>query len=269
MNTNFATEENLLSSFDGGVLRILLNRPERKNSFTDQMVLDLVALVEAAGHNSDIRVIHLSAVGQDFCSGFDLGERQQSTSKPVMGSIQRRMETHVNRLIQAMCFVQKPIVVTARGWVIGLGLGLLLAADFAIVESDATLWAPFTDLGFTPDSGVSFMLPATIGSVRARRMLLLAEKVSGTLAAEWGMVHESVAADALDQTSNDLVAQLSGAATIAIGQSKKLLHLATESTLAAQLAAEGWAMELTSRSDDFKENVVARREKRRPRFTGT
>jgi 2-(1,2-epoxy-1,2-dihydrophenyl)acetyl-CoA isomerase len=268
MTTFSSFDGHISAGLSGGVLEVVLNRPDRKNSFTDQMVRDLTSIIENAEQEIDIRVVHIRAVGSDFCSGFDLGERQASTSKPVVGSIQRRMESHVNRLIQSMCSVQKPIVVTARGWVVGLGLGIVLAADFAIVERDATLWAPFTGLGFTPDSGLSWLLPSRVGVARARRMLLLSEKVSGALANEWGMVHDSTSAEDLEETTRITVDQLASAATIALGQTKKLLHRSMSAELETQLSDEGWAMELSSRSIDFKENITARREKRTPQFKG-
>ena len=102
------------------------------------------------------------------------------------------MNGHVNRLIPAMLSCQTPIVCTARGWVIGLGLDILLASDFAVVADDARLWAPFTTFGFTPDSGATWLIPRLVGVARAREMLMLGEKVSGADAASWNMVHRAV-----------------------------------------------------------------------------
>ena len=90
------------------------------------------------------------------------------------------MNGHVNRLIPAMLSCQTPIVCTARGWVIGLGLDILLASDFAVVAEDARLWAPFTTFAFTPDSGATWLIPRLVGVARAREMLMLGEKVCGS-----------------------------------------------------------------------------------------
>ncbi len=268
MTQDMQSNGSIMVRFDDGVLAIMINRSERKNSFTDPMVTDLAKLIEDAGEKTEVRVVHITAMGSDFCSGFDLRERTSGTGKPIVGSIQRRMDSHVNRLIRSMRSVQKPIVVTARGWVIGLGLGIVLAADFAVVDSEATLWAPFTELGFTPDSGTSWLLPERVGAARARRLLLLSEKISGQCAADWGMVHEAAPREDLNNVSGKLVRQLASSATIAIGQTKLLVHRSSISGLEEQLSAEGWAMELSSRSADFKENIAARRDKRPPNFTG-
>jgi 2-(1,2-epoxy-1,2-dihydrophenyl)acetyl-CoA isomerase len=178
------------------------------------------------------------------------------------------MNGHVNRLIPAMLTCQTPIVCTARGWVIGLGLDLLLASDFAVVADDARLWAPFTTFGFTPDSGATWLIPRLAGVARARDMLILGNKVNGSEAASWGLVHQAVPATDLDGTGQELIARLAAAPTVAIGLTKLLMHRAATSDIPSHLADEAWAMEVSSRSEDFKEYGNATREKREPRFTG-
>jgi 2-(1,2-epoxy-1,2-dihydrophenyl)acetyl-CoA isomerase len=254
---------------DGPVLRLRLDRPERRNSLTDPIVYALADIVDAAASDESVRVIHLSGTGEHFCSGFDLGERTAGPDRPRVGSIHRRMNGHVNRLIPAMLTCQTPIVCTAGGWIIGLGLDLLLASDFAVVRDDATLWAPFTTFGFTPDSGATWLIPRLVGVARAREMLLLGTKVSGADAANWGLVHRAVPAAELVAAGEDLVARLAEAPTVAIGLTKLLLHRGLTSDVERHLADEGWSMEVSSRTDDFKEYGRATREGRPPRFTGT
>jgi 2-(1,2-epoxy-1,2-dihydrophenyl)acetyl-CoA isomerase len=258
----------LVVEHEGPVLRLRLNRPERRNSLTDPIVYALTGIVEAAASDESVRVIHLEGAGDNFCSGFDLSERAPGPDRPRVSSIQRRMQGHVNRLIPAMLTCQTPIVCTARGWVVGLGLNLLLAADFAIVEDDAALWAPFTTFGFTPDSGATWLIPRLAGVARARDMLILGTKVSGSEAAEWGLVHRSVPATQLELASQELVNRLTTAPTVAIGLTKLLLHRGLTSDIDRHLVDEASAMEISSRSQDFKEYGLATREKRAPRFTG-
>lgn len=253
---------------DGAVLRLRLDRPERRNSLTDPIVYALVDLVDAAASDEAVRVIHLTGTGDHFCSGFDLGERTPGPDKPRVGSIHRRMNGHVNRLIPAMLSAQTPIVCTARGWVIGLGLDLALACDFTLVADDARLWAPFTTFGFTPDSGASWLIPRLAGVARAKDMLMLGTKVSGTDAAAWGLVHRAVPADRLDAAGDELIDRLAAGPTVALGLTKLLVHRGLTADLDRHLAEEGWAMEVSSRSEDFKEYGQAARERRDPRFRG-
>ncbi|MGP0030473.1 MAG: enoyl-CoA hydratase/isomerase family protein [Acidimicrobiales bacterium] len=258
----------LVVEHDGPVLRLRLDRPERRNSLTDPMVYALADTVDAAASDESVRVVHLEGSGEHFCSGFDLAERTPGPERPRVGSVHRRMNGHVNRLIPGMLTCQTPIVCTARGWVIGLGLDLLLASDFAVVADDARLWAPFTTFGFTPDSGATWLIPRLVGVARAREMLVLGTEVSGAEAAAWGLVHRAVPAAGLDDAGRELVDRLAAAPTVAIGLTKLLLHRGLTSDIDRHLADEAWSMEVSSRSDDFKEYGQASREKRAPRFTG-
>ena len=262
------TADGLVVETDGGVLRVRLDRPDRRNALTDDMVLGLVETIEAAGSDDAIRVIALSGTGTDFCSGFDLSLRERPESKPRTGATQRQMRWHVNRLIPTMLETQTPIVTAATGNIVGLGLNLALASDFAIVADDARLRAPFTSMGFTPDSGSSWLIPRLVGLARAKEMLLLGREVSGTLAAEWGLVHRAVAAGKVEQEAEDLVRELADAATVAVGLAKLLVHRSLTVDLERHLADEALAIELSSRSDDFKEPGRARREGRAPDFRG-
>jgi 2-(1,2-epoxy-1,2-dihydrophenyl)acetyl-CoA isomerase len=249
------------------VLSLRLDRPTRRNAVTDDIVLALVDAIEAAGSDESVRVISLSGTGDHFCSGFDLGLRGGG-EKPRAGATQRQMRWHVNRLIPTMLETQTPIVAAATGWIVGLGLHLVLASDFAIVADDARLRAPFTALGFTPDSGGSWIIPRLVGVARAKEMLLLGREISGATAADWGMVHRAVPGAEVADAAGDLVRELGSAATVAVGLTKLLVHRSLNVDLEHHLADEGLAMELVSRSDDFHENVRAKRDKRAPDFRG-
>ncbi len=260
--------DGLAIAHDGGVLRVRLDRPERRNALTDEMVLALIESIEAAGSDESIRVIALTGTGDDFCSGFDLGQRGTGEEKPRAGATQRRMRWQVNRLIPTMLETQTPIVTAAKGWVIGLGLHLVLASDFAVVADDARLRAPFATMGFTPDSGGSWLLPRLAGVARAKEMIMLGHDVTGAQAAQWGMVHRAVPTAQVDTVASDLVDELASAATVAVGLSKLLIHRGLDVDLERHLADEALAIELSSRSDDFHEHTRARREKRNPKFEG-
>lgn len=257
----------LVVDHDGPVLQIRLERPERRNAITDDMVLALVDILDVAGSDESVRVIAMSGAGAHFCSGFDLALRD-GEERPRVGSVQRRMRTHVNRLVPAMLETQTPIVTRVQGWAIGLGLHLALASDFAIVAEDARLREPFTTFGFTPDSGGSWLLPRLVGVARAKELLLLGHEISGARAAEWGLVHRAVPADELEAASAALVGEVARAATVAVGLAKALVHRGLTATLDAQLADEAFAMEISSRSEDFREYRLARKEQRDPDFRG-
>ena len=254
---------------EGAILRLRLDRPDRRNALTDDIVLALIDTIDAAGSDEGVRVIELSGTGEHFCSGFDLALRADAgPEKPRTGSIHRRMRSHVNRLIPTMLETQTPIVAVGRGWAIGLGLSLLLASDFAIVTTDARLWAPFTTFAFTPDSGASWLVPRLAGVARAKDLLMLGRQITGQEAYDWGLVHRAVGAKQLRDTADDLVAALAAAPTVAVGLTKLLVRRGLSAELDQHLADEAFAMEVSSRSEDFAEYHRAKREQRDPNFRG-
>ena len=285
---------------DGALLRIAFDRPGKRNSLTDDMVAGLTDVIQAAGNDESVRAVLLAGTGEHFCSGFDIvarnagaddsatrggdppsppsatrgGERSNPPSPPSpprrlrAGSIQRRLPGQAHRLIPVLLETQVPIVAAVRGWAAGIGLAFALAADVTVASRTATFWAPFSSRGFTPDSGVSWLLPRRVGEVRARKMLLLGEKVDGATAADWGMIDRCVPDDQLEQQAEEVAQQLAGSATVAIGLTKMLMHVGHDATLQAQLRNEAFAMELSSRSEDFKEGLAAFAHKRPTQFTG-
>ncbi len=187
---------------------------------------------------------------------------------PRVGSIQRRLPSQAHRLIPLILETQTPVVTRVQGWTAGIGLNLALASDFAIATTDARFYMPFVDRGFTPDSGATWLLPRRIGEVRARDMLLLGRVVEGSEAADWGLVHRITEPDSLDAAVDEVVAKLASSATVALGLTKWLLNSGREATLRDHHQHEAFAMELSSRSLDFREGLAAFRDKRDPDFQG-
>ncbi len=263
---NYEDRPGLGIALDGAILRITIDRAERRNSLTDQMVYDLIAVLECANQDERVRAILLASTGTDFCTGFDLGDR--GAGRPRTGASQRRLPAHAHRLIARLTTVQIPIVAAVRGYAAGLGLHVALAADFSVVADDAKLWEPFVQRGFTPDSGGTWLLPRLVGIARAKEMLMLGERVNGTTAAQWGLVHRSVPAGDVDATAGALAHRLAKGPTVALGLTKTLVREGLDADLDSHLDREALALELSSRSDDFKEGMSALADKRDANFTG-
>jgi 2-(1,2-epoxy-1,2-dihydrophenyl)acetyl-CoA isomerase len=254
---------------EGPVLRLRLQRPDKRNAMTREMLARLIDCIENAPDDEAVRVIVLSAGGEHFCSGMDLmAVNAKSDVKPRVGDIQRRLPRGASRLIQAMLEVQIPIVCAVRGWASGLGCHLALAADFTIASKTARFVEPFVKRGFTPDSGATYLLPRLVGLARAKQMLLLGHEVHGEQAAAWGLVHAVVDDDALESATEEFTGQLAESATIALGLTKWLMHRSLDLDLGDSLANEAFALELSSRSRDFKEGMAAFAKKRPPRYEG-
>jgi 2-(1,2-epoxy-1,2-dihydrophenyl)acetyl-CoA isomerase len=254
---------------DGPVLRCTLDRVKTRNALDAEMMLALIDAIEAAGQDERVRVIALTGTGDHFCAGADIIARNAPTdTKPRVGSIQRRLPVQAHRLVPLLLTVQTPVVTSVRGWAAGIGFHLALASDFCIATESARFWEPFLARGFTPDSGGAWLVPRLAGVSLARDMLLLGREMSGAEAAGCGLIHRAVPDAELDDAFEALVEELAGAATVAFGLAKWLLFTGASLPLEQHLANEAFALELSSRSQDFREGLAAFREKRDPRFTG-
>ena len=264
-----AAVEGLQVERDGAVLRLTLDRPDKRNAVNDEIMGGLIDAIDTAGRDEAVRVIVLAGAGDHFCGGADIVARNAGGGeRPRVGSIQRRVRSTAHRLIPLMLQVQTPIVCRVQGWAAGIGFQLAVAADVTVVADDARFWAPFTERGFTPDSGATWLLPRLVGPQRARELLLLGRTLDGGEAAAWGLVHRAVPAAELDGAVAEVVDRLANGPTVALGFTKWLLAAGQSEALEAQLQNEALALELSSRSEDFREGLQAFGEKRPPRFKG-
>ncbi|GAA3703217.1 enoyl-CoA hydratase/isomerase family protein [Gordonia hankookensis] len=253
---------------DGEILRLCLDRPAARNAMTPTMVETMVRELTAAASDDSLRAVHISGSGSDFCGGADWvatnsGDRQ----RPRTGDLTRRIPHTAHRVIELVHDIQLPVVCSVRGWAVGLGCNLALAADFTVAADDAVFWEPFIARGFSPDSGSTWLLPRLVGLARARKMLLLGDKVSGTDAENWGLIHSAVAPDELDGAADTLVRRLADGPTVALGLAKQGINH-QRGTIGEAMNSELNHLELACRTGDFKEGLAAFRERRPPGFRG-
>jgi len=261
--------EGIIVEHDGGLLRIVIDRPKRKGSLDPPAIRRVIETLEQAATDQSLRAVLLTSAGDDFCSGADLAASNLARDeKPRAGSVQRRMAFGAHRLIAVVLELQLPVVTAVRGWAAGLGCQLALASDFAVATEGARFWLPFTKRGFTPDSASTWLVPRLVGVARAKELLMLGRVVSGTEAAAWGMIHRAVPDDELDAAAAEVVDRLQASATVALGLTKRCIHAALDSGVVDAMEQEALALELSSRSDDFREGMAAFAEHREPRFTG-
>jgi 2-(1,2-epoxy-1,2-dihydrophenyl)acetyl-CoA isomerase len=257
-----------------GVARITLNRPDRLNAFSESMFVELRAALDrveaSAAADGGARVLVLTGAGRGFCAGADLASIDPdrfaaSGTPPDVGLV---LERDYNPLALRLRQLPVPVLCAINGVAAGAGASLALAGDITIATRSASFVLAFARIGLVPDAGATFFLPQRIGRARAMGLAMLGEKIDAETAERWGLIWQCVDDDAFATTIDAYAKRLAVAPTRALIGTRALLDAAETATLAEQLVAERMAQAEAGRGADFKEGLLAFREKRPARFTG-
>lgn len=188
----------LLVERDGPVVVLSINRPERLNALTAELIDDLVMQLQVLGADDSVGVVVLTGKGRAFCTG---GDRLEMASRLLTETTADQMIdglAHRARVVGVLRSVPQPTIAVLNGPAVGAGLSLACAADFRVASTRATLSTIFTDIGLSGDYGISWTLPRLVGEARARRLLMLAEHLNADEALEIGLVDEVAEHDDLE-----------------------------------------------------------------------
>lgn len=258
-------EQPVLTAIEGGVLTITLNRPKRHNAVTGQMHSEFHEALAMAKDNPDVRVVLLRGAGKSFCSGADVSDFIPVSPPP--SPAQRALDVMGGKgLVEAMLAVEQPIVSAVRGYAMGLGATIALFADVVIASETAVFADTHVNIGVVAGDGGAVMWPLLAGLGRARYHLLTGERVTGALAADWGLVYKVTEDSALEAEVDKVVATLSGMAPMALRGTKATLNRIVRQQVELVLDYGLWAEAVTFLSEDHKEATTAFGEKRAPEF---
>jgi 2-(1,2-epoxy-1,2-dihydrophenyl)acetyl-CoA isomerase len=263
--------EHVLGAVQDGIGTITLNRPERKNALTPQMLDRFVALLEEMELREDVRVIVLAGAGDAFCAGADVAgfdpaaapERPRPTGADVIRLHQERQRGSIARIFRT----PKPVVASLSGPAVGVGMGLALAADLRIGGPHAMMRTAFAGVGLSGDSGVAWFLTRLVGHARARELLYLNPRVDAQRCLELGLIHRLVGDDLLEQTTG-LALELAAGPPFAIARMKLNVESAISLDLEDAMDLEVVRHASCKETGDHTEAVSAFLERRRPVFGG-
>ncbi|MEU8270795.1 enoyl-CoA hydratase-related protein [Sphaerisporangium sp. NPDC049002] len=222
----------VLTSRDGPVLTVTLNRPQSLNALDAET---LYALAEAWHEAADpeIRAVVVTGSGRGFCAGADL-RAPADRSRPGINGLRHTYHPHV----LAMAALEKPVIAAVNGAAAGAGLSLAAAADLRIASEEAKFVPAFTAVGLVPDAGGAYFLPRLLGYARAYEWLATGRRLTAAEALAWGLVSEVVPAGELLPRAARLAHQLAATPGCAVGLTKRLLDYGLNHGLAELLDEE-------------------------------
>ncbi|MFD5244542.1 enoyl-CoA hydratase/isomerase family protein [Amycolatopsis sp. NPDC058340] len=217
-------------ALDDGIAVIWLNRPERLNAVVAELVDDLLEALDAAA-KSDARAVVLAGRGRAFCAGHDLKEpTPEGDSRPRLDRLQ-----DVTRRLRGL---RQPVIAAVHGYAIGAGAEFAMGCDLILAAEDAVFAFPEVSLGLSVTGAASRLLPLLVGPLKAKELLLLGERVSGTEARELGLVNATVPADDLMDTALGWATKIAGHPAAAATMAKRALDSGIDSSLDAALELE-------------------------------
>lgn len=237
---------------DGGVGRITLARPEKKNALDQEAARELHQALEQCEADDRVRVVLLAADGPDFCAGADLAALAEMLDA---GSEAHRRDAHaLGRVFTTMREMSKPVVAAVRGRALAGGAGLATACDVVLAEEGARFGYPEVRVGFVP-AMVMTMLRRAAGEKRAFELVATGRVIDAREALEIGLVSRVLPAADFDQTVAGIVADLAAAPPGALGFTKRLFY-ALDGTEFREGIALGAETNVEARAtDEFRDGV--------------
>jgi enoyl-CoA hydratase len=258
-----------LETVADGVALITLQRPEKLNALSWEMVEDLHAAFERLAADASIRVVIMTGAGRGFCSGMDLGGDDAVGTASDMLDVLARQE-RLAALATALRELPQPVIAAVNGPAAGGGMALALACDIRVCAPEARFNVAFVRIGLSGcDVGVSHLLPRIVGLGVASELMLTGRPVGAEEALRIGLANRVVAQEELLDASLALAAEIARNSPFGVRMTKQVLHRNVDApSLEAALELENRTQVLATQTDDMREALAAFVGKREPNFTG-
>ena len=260
----------ILYEKDAHIATITLNRPAKRNAYSETMVHEILGALADARDDDEIRVVIFTGAGKGFCAGGDISRDFQYPARYRGHLLESMLEMRENMhvLIRFLDRFDKPVIAAVNGAAVAGGLTLALACDFRIAAESAKLGDTSLKFGLIPDEGGAYFFPRFMGLDRALKMSLLSEVYTAREALALGLVTEVVADEDLMARARELAARLAEGPPIAIRITKRMMYKQRAMQLDNALEDAAMATLVANYTEDVKEGTAAFHEKRKPQFKG-
>jgi enoyl-CoA hydratase/carnithine racemase len=251
---------NIQTEAEGPILRITINRPEKKNALTSRMYTELADAFDHAEANPDVRVVLLHGNGDSFTAGNDLEDFLKTTwsGDELPPAV---------RFMYAVASATKAVIAAVHGSAVGIGTTILLHCDLVYAAEGARFMMPFVNLGIVPEAGSTMLVPALVGHQRAAELLMIAAPLTAQRAYELGLVNAVVASGELLTTAMDAARQLVAKPARALRATKQLLKRRQKTELDLAMREELRVLRHHLGSPETREALTAFLQKRKPDFS--
>ena len=247
---------------EAGIGRVTLNRPERLNALSLEMLEEFHSLLDLVRHRSETRVLILTGEGRGFCSGFDLkDERLQKEAVRFLsnpGLHLTAVQKKYGDLVVQMRKIPQPFIAAVNGPAAGGGMALALASDVILAGPKAAFIPSFINIGLSGgEMGTTFFLPRLVGSTRAAEILMTGRTVDAAEAEKIGLVCRVVAADRLIPETLEIARKMIGKTSLGLLFTKEAMYLNANATLEAAVELENRNQSICCSAPDFLRAVTA------------
>jgi enoyl-CoA hydratase/carnithine racemase len=251
---------------------LTLNRPERMNAISMEMLAQLGEALKDADDDPEIRVILITGSGRGFCSGLDLKDAASGRGIGGAGVLSPTGgASHLStREIPTVTLhrIDTPVICAINGAAAGYGVDLALGCDIRLMGDQAKLLPGFAKRGIVPESGGTWYLPRLVGWAKACEIGFLAEDLSAQQALELGLVNQVVPQDALLEEAERWAVKIAANAPLAVAAMKRLFRHGISQDFESHTHHVLMQLLLLFRSQDFQEGIKSFLERREPRFVG-
>lgn len=251
---------NLIYQTEGPIALLTLNRPERRNALSLELIEELHEALERAGQDTALRAVILAAAGPAFCSGHDLGELRGRAPEDY-----RRIFERCTEMMQALRQIPQPVIAEVQGAATAAGCQLVAACDLAVASEQALFATPGVRIGLFCSTPMVPLVRA-VGRKRAFEMLATGERIDARTAAAWGLVNRVVPAAELRAETRRLALGIARASRLVLGLGKRAFYQQLELPEQEAYARACQTMAANALTEDAQEGIAAFLEKRAPEW---
>lgn len=250
------------------VAQITLNRPDNRNSMTEEVLGGFTAAVARARSNPDVRCVVITGKGKSFCAGADFRSQVQRSNGEGLTQLPNDRSFAMYQPFLSVLEIEVPTIAALNGHAIGGGLGLALVCDLRVANREARYGANFVRLGLHPGMATTYLLPRLVGLPRAVELLLTGRIIGGEEAARIGLASSAEAPEHVLERSLELAAEIARNAPLAVRMTKQSIYQHAQMDPVPAARFEAHAQSRTLETEDSREGIRALLGRRLPVFEG-